>query len=124
MWRKGVFTAIYLGVYANWRPGNAKDSTPALLQVAAASGITGAIAWAASLPFDCIKSVQQAEPLLNAQPPLTVRAAAAQLWATGGIQAFFRGLSVSTTRAALVTSSRLVAFECLRPALQTVLCRG
>ena len=41
MWREGVFTAIYLGVYANWRPGNAKDSTPALLQVAAASGITG-----------------------------------------------------------------------------------
>ena len=114
MWREGLFTAVYLGLYACWRPGAGGEAAPPLLAVAAASGMTGAMAWVVSFPFDSVKSVQQAAPLTGAHRPLTARAAALQLWATGGVAAFFRGLHVSTGRAVLVTSSRLVVFEGVR----------
>lgn len=102
MCREGVFTALYLGLYATWRPDSDSNLAPPLWAVAMASGTTGALAWIASSPFDCVKSVQQAALLASSQPHLTARAVAMQLWDAGGVRAFFRGLKVSTVRACVL----------------------
>ena len=111
LWREGVFTALYLGLYDVLRgalgaPG-ANGSLPLPL-VALISSATGAFACVGSYPFDVVKSVQQARP---PGTPASVSAVVGKLWSAGGAGAFYRGVTASTARAILVTCSRLVTYE-------------
>lgn len=117
MGREGVYTAFYLGLFDAIKKVILGDDRlqrgerlPIHL-VAAASASTGAIAWVASYPFDVIKSVQQAQPAHAPGRRSTIRGAAESIWRSGGLRAFYRGVSASTLRAILVASSRLVAYE-------------
>ena len=116
---EAVFSAFYLGLYdviklavAGGREG---ERLPIHL-VAAASATTGAIAWVASYPFDCVKSVQQAQPAGSAGAKGNIEGAARAVWRSGGWSAFYRGVGPSTLRAILVASSRLVAYEHVKAA--------
>ena len=132
MLREGVFTAVYLGFYAQLRTAFIVESTAQqhdhrqgngvpLHLVAAASASTGALAWVASYPFDSIKSVQQAQPPFPAvkasggmSQRVSIFGAAQSIWRQGGFPAFYRGLSASTARAVLVTCSRLFTYEAIK----------
>ena len=126
MLRETVFTAVYLGFYAELRAaivaappsgGDAAASStapPPLHLVALASATTGALAWAAAYPFDSIKSVQQAQPAHKPSERASPLGAARSLWAQGGIESFYRGLYASTFRAILVTCSRLFTYEAIK----------
>lgn len=95
--REGVFTMVYLGLYDRAQP---KD----FVQVALTSSLTGALAWAASYPFDTIKSVIQGDRL-------TMTKALRSIHGRGGLAAFYRGCLPSTGRAMLVTSLRMITYE-------------
>ena len=121
MLREGIFTAVYLGIYARARAaivegrgGVGMGATPPLHLVALTSATTGALAWVASFPFDSIKSVQQASPAFAPSKRASIRGAVAALWQQGGLRAFYRGLSASTARAVLVTCSRLFTYEAVK----------
>ena len=86
------------------------DNALPLPVAAAASGCTGALAWFAAFPSDVVKTMQQAATGAGKARPSAI-AVARGLWAQRGIRAFYRGAYAGTTRAVLVTSSRIVAFE-------------
>lgn len=118
MLREGIFTAVYLGLYTQLRAAfvppeldGGSGGVPPLHLVAAASATTGALAWVSAYPFDSVKSMQQAQ---YAGGRLSPADAASRLWARGGPLAFYRGVSASTTRAMLVTSSRLFTYEAIK----------
>ena len=90
------------------------DQSPPLALVAAASSTTGALAWGAAYPFDVVKSVQQAQPLVSPSPLRSIGGAALSLWRRGGHLAFYSGLGAGTARAMIVTSSRLVTYETVK----------
>ena len=115
MLREGVFTCVYLGSYDAVRSASFGEERPPLPAVAAVSAASGALAWACNYPFDTVKTAQQAVP--PGAPRRSAVDAARALWRGGGAAAFFRGLGPSTTRAVLVTCSRLVAYEWVRGAL-------
>lgn len=132
MLREGVFTAVYLGLYARLKTafitpppaggvGATPSAAPPLHLVAAASATTGALAWASAFPFDSVKSMQQAQPAFvsgkRSSARSSVSGAAAALWQQGGVSAFYRGLSASTARAVLVTCSRLFTYEWVKGVL-------
>ena len=129
MLREGVFTAVYLGLYARLRAaivaepvhagraGSSSSAVPPLHLVAAASATTGALAWVASFPFDSIKSFQQAQPARVSSSRASIGGAVSALWRQGGVLAFYRGLSASTARAILVTCSRLLTYEWVKGVL-------
>lgn len=104
-----MFTCVYLGTYDAVRAASFGEARPPLPAVAAVSAASGALAWVANLPFDTVKTAQQAVP--PGAPRRSAADAARSLWRGGGAAAFFRGLGPSTTRAILVASSRLVAYE-------------
>ena len=54
LWREGVFTCVYLGIY-DVAMSHAED--PNLASIAAISSVTGGLAWIVSYPFDTVKSV-------------------------------------------------------------------
>ena len=107
--REGLFTAIYLGLYAQLRPQLGDPA--AFSSVVMASASTGAAAWLVAFPADCIKSVQQAVPPIAGVRPLSPIEAARGLLRHGGWRAFYNGAGASTFRAMLVTSSRMVGYE-------------
>jgi hypothetical protein len=118
--REGVFTAIYLGLYASIRDqivGQQHGSTaPPLPLTVFVSATTGALAWLACYPFDTVKSVQQAAVTFGknfpSNPKSTIRGAVNVLQAQGGgIGVFYKGAGASVFRAALVTSTRMCAYE-------------
>ena len=115
MLREGVFTCVYLGSYDAVRSASFGEERPPLPAVAAVSAASGALAWACNYPFDAVKTAQQAVP--PGAPRRSAVDAARALWRGGGAAAFFRGLGPSTTRAVLVTCSRLVAYEWVRGAM-------
>ena len=117
--REGVFTAVYLGLYAQIRAAivTPDAGAPPLHLVALASASTGALAWAISYPFDVVKSVQQAQPPFAASLRSSIVGATQALWQKGGVNAFYRGLSASTARAILVTCSRLLTYELVKRCL-------
>jgi len=86
------------------------DNALPLPVAAAASGCTGALAWFAAFPSDVVKTMQQAATGAGKARPSAI-AVARGLWAQGGIRAFYKGAYAGTTRAVLVTSSRIVVFE-------------
>lgn len=103
--REGVFTMVYLGLYDIWKVKftNTNQDEKSLMQVAAVSSLTGALAWVASYPFDTVKSVVQ-----GSSKTITTRQAIQQLWNQGS---FYKGCATSTGRAVLVTSIRMIAYE-------------
>ena len=113
LWREGVFTAIYLGLYSHVRHAldPQHNGTGGLPLVALTSACTGALAWIACYPFDTVKSLQQGAPPTGPAAKRTAGACARALHANGGLRAFYRGAGSSTFRAMLVTCSRLVAYE-------------
>ena len=116
MGREGIFTAVYLGLYDAIKrqllsfSASGSDRLPLHL-VAAASATTGALAWVTSYPFDVIKSVQQAQNPAAAGRKGSLVGAFESVWRSAGWRGFYRGVSASTFRAVLVTSSRLIAYE-------------
>mmetsp|Transcript_31944 Transcript_31944/g.100383 ORF Transcript_31944/g.100383 Transcript_31944/m.100383 type:complete len:282 (-) Transcript_31944:165-1010(-) len=119
MLREGVFTAVYLGLYSRLRQRLELAHGEQALHsghVLALSAPVGALAWLSCYGFDTVKSVQQSQPLdrsaANKAPPLsTVAGATRHVWERGGVAGFYRGALASTSRAVLVTASRLVAYE-------------
>lgn len=91
--REGVFTMVYLGLYDRMSPSG-------FPQIAAASSVTGGLAWIASYPFDTIKTVMQSSSSLS------YRQALAQIG-----NGYYRGCGASTGRAMLVTSLRMIVYE-------------
>ncbi|KNC73955.1 hypothetical protein SARC_13486 [Sphaeroforma arctica JP610] len=118
MLREGVFTAVYLGLYTRIRAQYVdEDGNVPLYAVMIASASTGACAWVTCYPFDTIKSVQQSQK--PGQPHTkrslsTIVGAAKHVYASGGMGAFYRGCGASTTRAVLVTCTRLVTYEAIK----------
>ena len=110
--REGVFTCVYLGTYDAVRTASYGEEQPPLPAVAAVSAASGALAWVANLPFDTVKTAQQAVP--PGAPRRSAADAARSILRGGGVAALFRGLGPSTARAILVASSRLVAYEWVR----------
>jgi solute carrier family 25 carnitine/acylcarnitine transporter 20/29 len=107
--REGVFTAVYLGLYDMTSPQG-------FWQITATSSLTGALAWVVSFPADTIKSVIQAQIALG--KPLTIRQACHQIYSREhSVTAFYRGCGASTTRAAIVTSLRMLTYEAVLNAL-------
>lgn len=104
--REGVFTMVYLGLYHFWlTKDNDNSVSPSLVSVALTSSLTGAMAWVVSYPFDTIKTLRQSGK--NRE----------QVWRVferQGAKAFYKGCATSTGRAMLVTSSRMIAYECCR----------
>jgi solute carrier family 25 carnitine/acylcarnitine transporter 20/29 len=108
--REGIFTTIYLGIY-HWihqkedAIGNVDKSTfqsKDLLSVALTSSMTGALAWVASYPCDTVKTMIQSGKTFQH---------VGKSWNSEGWKWFYRGCLASTSRAILVTSSRMVAYE-------------
>jgi len=116
MCREGAFTAVYLGLYdaikrqLTGSSGSGSERLPLHL-VAAASATTGALAWIVSYPFDVVKSVQQAQPASSPGRKATLPGAFEWVRKSAGWGGFYRGVTASTFRAILVTSSRLIAYE-------------
>lgn len=110
LWREGVFTCVYLGIY-DVAMSNVQD--PNLASIAAISSITGGLAWVVSYPFDTVKSVMQGQA--PSKPGLSISQAVRTLYYNGGnagnLSAFYRGCAASTGRAVLVTSSRMITYE-------------
>ena len=110
LWREGVFTCVYLGIY-DVAMSHAQD--PNLASIAAISSITGGLAWVVSYPFDTVKSVMQGQA--PSKPGLSISQAVRTLYFNGGnagnLTAFYRGCAASTGRAILVTSSRMITYE-------------
>ena len=124
--REGVFTAIYLGLYDRIRatfsppgPDGVATHMP-LAMVVAASASTGGLAWLACYPFDSVKTVQQATRSSDPPARSTLRGAIQALRGKGGWGAFYHGAGASVTRACIVTSSRIVAYEYAKAALRIV----
>lgn len=113
LFREGIFTAAYLGIYAAIRDllPDSREQAP-LMFTAVTSAATGALAWVVSYPFDVIKSLQQGQQLSSTSVAHNSMWSASQrLYQIGGYSAFYRGVSASTLRAILVTCSRLVTYE-------------
>jgi solute carrier family 25 carnitine/acylcarnitine transporter 20/29 len=91
--REGVFTMMYLGLYDQLNPQG-------FWQVAAASSLTGGLAWVVSYPFDTIKTVVQSSSKGNYQQAIRQ---------IGG--KYYRGCGASTGRAVMVTSLRMIVYE-------------
>jgi solute carrier family 25 (mitochondrial carnitine/acylcarnitine transporter), member 20/29 len=91
--RESVFTMVYLGFYDQLSPQG-------FWQIAAASSLTGGLAWIISYPFDTIKTVIQSSSILTYQQALRK---------IGG--SYYRGCLASTGRAVLVTSLRMIVYE-------------
>ena len=110
LWREGVFTCVYLGIY-DVAMSHAQD--PNLASIAAISSITGGLAWVVSYPFDTVKSVMQGQA--PSKPGLDISHAVRILYYSGtnvgNLSAFYRGCAASTGRAVLVTSSRMITYE-------------
>ena len=121
LWREGVFTCVYLGIY-DVAMSHAQD--PNLASIAAISSITGGLAWVVSYPFDTVKSVMQGQ--VPSKPGLSISHAVRTLYyggngvesstmgkekLVGNLSAFYRGCAASTGRAVLVTSSRMITYE-------------
>ena len=107
--REGVFTMIYLGLYDQLSPQT-------YWQIALTSSCTGALAWIGSYPLDTIKTIIQSQTNRdnkNNNQNWTVRHAIRHLIkiGNGGISAFYKGCATSTSRAVLVTSSRMIVYE-------------
>jgi len=121
MLREGVFTAVYLGLYSRLRQHVELEHDTHevhLWHVMAASSTTGALAWCACYPFDTVKSVQQSQPASGKHTLLrSIFGAGRHIWSRGGLSAFYRGVFASTSRAVLVTCSRLVAYETVKALL-------
>ena len=106
--REGVFTMVYLGLFDRLKSVSSPNGTPGLLKVAFLSSFTGGLAWISSYPFDTVKSVVQGSPINTNS---TTRKAIKMIWSRGGFKEFYRGVSASTGRAILVTSTRMIAYE-------------
>jgi solute carrier family 25 carnitine/acylcarnitine transporter 20/29 len=93
--REGVFTMVYLGLYDQMNPTG-------FWQIAAASSLTGGLAWVISYPFDTVKT------LMQSSSTLTYRGAMVQI---GNVAGYYRGCGASTGRAIMVTSLRMIVYE-------------
>ena len=109
---QGVFTAVYLGLYSRIRDNlvTSEGGMPLHLAVVA-SATTGAGAWLACYPFDCVKTVQQGASLEGTDARASPMGAARFLARKGGIGAFYRGAGASVVRAMMVTGTRMLAYE-------------
>jgi len=117
--REGVFTMVYLGLYdrissiVKENRGRQGQSLR-MGEVMVISSFTGACAWICNYPFDTLKSVMQGK---GAHERIPMKSAFLSIWNLGGAKAFYRGLSASTGRAMLVTSTRMLAYEKTRQLL-------
>ena len=98
-------------------------------QVMIVSSFTGACAWICNYPFDTIKTVMQegkgerkigssSASASTSAVTTNVGSAIKSIWKSGGLKAFFRGVHVSTFRAMLVVSIRMLAYEKTRDLLE------
>ena len=119
LFREGVFTMVYLGLYDRISSivkenGGVQGKPLHMGQVMAISSFTGACAWICNYPFDTLKTVMQGK---GAHERIPMKDAFLSIWNSGGIAAFYRGIGTSTGRAMLVTSTRMLAYEKTRQLL-------
>lgn len=108
--REVAFGAGYFGAYELAGAGIAQTGMPAAISVPLAGASGGVVAWLLSMPFDTVKSIQQAGPV---QPALVrdARQIAANIWSANGARGFMSGARASIVRAMLVSGTRFSAYE-------------
>jgi hypothetical protein len=114
--REGVFTMVYLGLYdrisrkmkEHIRDDDG-DQQLSMGHIMMISSFTGACAWICNYPFDTLKTVIQGRT--TTQKGISMGDAFRTIWKSGGVRAFYRGVTASTGRAMLVTSVRMLAYE-------------
>ncbi|GFH51432.1 hypothetical protein CTEN210_07908 [Chaetoceros tenuissimus] len=114
--REGVFTMVYLGLYdriSSSVKSSKKEDDLSTSEIICISSFTGAFAWLCNYPFDTVKTIMQGKGL-------SLGASLRYIWGEGGFKSLFRGVSASTGRAVLVTSSRMVVYEKTMTLLQDV----
>lgn len=105
--REGVFTMVYLGLYdriSSCVKDSKNEDDLSTSEIIGISSFTGACAWLCNYPFDTVKTIMQGKGL-------SLGASLRYIWEEGGFKSLFRGVSASTGRAVLVTSSRMVVYE-------------
>ena len=135
LWREGVFTMIYLGLYdqisrsymdgygykygVEFKKDEEREALThninqkqkmTLWHVTIISSFTGACAWICNYPFDTCKSIIQGR-LQTQNVQINMMKSFQIIWKNGGLKAFYRGIIPSTARAILVTSTRMLAYE-------------
>ena len=108
--REGVFTMVYLGLYdrISSKMKDQQQQQLSMGQVMMISSFTGACAWICNYPVDTLKTVIQGRSMDNR---VSMGDAFRSIWESGGVKAFYRGVTASTGRAMLVTSIRMLAYE-------------
>lgn len=105
--REGVFTMTYLGLYD-------QAKVEGFWQVAMVSSLTGGLAWIVSYPFDTIKSIIQSRPYdFRGEQETLLTTTKRIVKEGGGLKALYRGCGASTGRAVMVTSFRMIVYECI-----------
>eukprot|EP00978_Attheya_sp_CCMP212_P022787 scaffold68547_cov59-Attheya_sp.AAC.6 len=83
------------------------------LAIPLAGGISGAFAWFASFPLDCIKAGIQGQIVKPGahHKQLSAMTVFKTLWSSKGVRGLYSGVTPSIIRAFLVSSSRFSAYE-------------
>ncbi|CAF0766824.1 unnamed protein product [Brachionus calyciflorus] len=88
------------------RKGKAYGFTSQIFVDLVCGGLAGALSWLSIMPFDVIKSKQQADLDKNA----TIRKLADKIWKTEGIKGFYRGSTATVIRGFIVNAVTLCTY--------------
>ena len=114
--RDAAYLCTYFYVYEGMKAtltGNhtiTNLSIPTELAVPLAGGTSGAMAWLASFPIDCVRAGVQSQDLANKERK-TGRQVFHDLMERRGLRSLYRGVSAAVARAFIVSSTRFSAYE-------------
>ena len=113
--REMAFISTYFFVYEGFRDilaGHAaiKGVLDPRLAIPLAGGLSGAIAWSASFPLDCVRAGVQSQDLFKGERKGAVRVFR-ELLAQRGFWGLYAGVAPSILRACIVSGTRFSAYE-------------
>lgn len=114
--REMAFISTYFFMYEGFRDifaGHAavKGILDPKLAIPLAGGLSGAIAWTASFPLDCIRAGVQGQDLFVSQRHKGAANVFFELMATRGFWGLYAGVAPSILRACIVSGTRFSAYE-------------
>ena len=109
--RDAAYLCTYFYVYEGMKETLTGTSIPLGVAVPLAGGTSGASAWLASFPFDCVRAGVQGQNLETNGIRKKGREVFQELMETRGIRSLYRGVSAAVMRAFIVSSSRFSAYE-------------